>query len=511
MPKSRTTCTRCSMRRQKCDRQIPCTRCVRADVATSCTRIWKDYDARVHRSYLSTQDVQDESQGVSDSPRHTGIVQDGNDNQPRRPSAVAEIDTQPAFWQPQTSAKSGPLAMNNDNGNPSVPPPKDNVMTNLQKLVPHGPLVFQLVEYYQDCLAWHLGGLVCMPAFYRELRSSFQRSGTLRLDSLDMRWCALVFSIMGASITSAPNAIVSRWQISHSQRQSLSREWYDATLSCLAQANYTARPHIDAIQAIEVLSLSAHVLGFSVQQYILFGSALRMAQSLGLQRIRQPALEFGEDHIPTTPDHVTVALERETSRRVWLQLCVHDWFSASSADTVSVNSKHYGSAFPRRIDENTAAQVAENVALPVDFGIYLLKLGHVLAEFHDAIWTETATDVRYGIVLKFDAKLRTLGEKSLPNSFRSEDAPVWTRWARNCATTLQANKIILIHRSFLSQSFIDERYAYSRWASVSASRTLIREGEVALIDAERPRMWNDQVVSGSPIALYEADRSTRPM
>ena len=52
MPKARETCTRCSMRRQKCDRTLPCRRCVAAGVASSCTLTWKDgYDPFVHRQY----------------------------------------------------------------------------------------------------------------------------------------------------------------------------------------------------------------------------------------------------------------------------------------------------------------------------------------------------------------------------------------------------------------------------------------------------------------------------
>ena len=40
MPKQRQTCTRCSQRRQKCDRRAPCTRCVQNGEANLCTTIW---------------------------------------------------------------------------------------------------------------------------------------------------------------------------------------------------------------------------------------------------------------------------------------------------------------------------------------------------------------------------------------------------------------------------------------------------------------------------------------
>src|SRR5450755_1353791 len=65
MPKARQTCTRCSMRRQKCDCKDPCTRCVQSNVASSFTRKWPhDYDPKVHRSYPRNKDLQPRLQAL---------------------------------------------------------------------------------------------------------------------------------------------------------------------------------------------------------------------------------------------------------------------------------------------------------------------------------------------------------------------------------------------------------------------------------------------------------------
>src|SRR5271155_3801248 len=57
MPKVRQTCTQCSMRRQKCDKQLPCGRCVKRGVPASCTREWPgEYDAKKHRVYPRSSD-----------------------------------------------------------------------------------------------------------------------------------------------------------------------------------------------------------------------------------------------------------------------------------------------------------------------------------------------------------------------------------------------------------------------------------------------------------------------
>ncbi|KAF2476189.1 uncharacterized protein BDR25DRAFT_309625 [Lindgomyces ingoldianus] len=52
MPKLRQTCTRCSMRRQKCDRKSPCSRCIQNKEGHLCTTQWTNgYNPSVHRKY----------------------------------------------------------------------------------------------------------------------------------------------------------------------------------------------------------------------------------------------------------------------------------------------------------------------------------------------------------------------------------------------------------------------------------------------------------------------------
>ncbi|KAJ4984140.1 C6 zinc finger domain containing protein [Stagonosporopsis vannaccii] len=56
MPKQRQTCTRCSQRRQKCDRsktgKAPCSRCVQNNEGHLCSTVWAGgYDPSVHRKY----------------------------------------------------------------------------------------------------------------------------------------------------------------------------------------------------------------------------------------------------------------------------------------------------------------------------------------------------------------------------------------------------------------------------------------------------------------------------
>ncbi len=120
-----------------------------------------------------------------------------------------------------------------------------------------------------------------------------------------------------------------------------------------------------------------------------------------------------------------------------------------------------------------------------------------MAQFHDSVTALSDPASKYDQVLKFDSRMRALGSRFVPHLFSPEvteaSRPLWPRWARGSASIVHSHKIIMLHRSFLGKSFIDPRYTYTRWASVEASKTILREAKIAAADMERPAFWHDQV------------------
>jgi hypothetical protein len=116
-----------------------------------------------------------------------------------------------------------------------------------------------------------------------------QASDGLPIESLDLRWCALLFSIMAASLTCTSDSVAHSWGLYKAQKRLLSKQRYEATVSCLHLGDYTSKFHVYSIQAIQVLSMSAHTISFSNKQSMIFGAALIIAQNLGLQRLAYDA------------------------------------------------------------------------------------------------------------------------------------------------------------------------------------------------------------------------------
>ena len=557
MPKVRQTCTRCSMRRQKCDRKLPCTRCIQNNEASSCSREWQDgYDPRLHRTYPKCKAVQSSDNvpsGLNSDGLRQNLGQDGslmqnvtltqgsysphptihditnatasqplsNVRQPApddfQPSRAIDETTSSGFLENNSEGSSGLVPSN-------TPPLIDQHFSaenaaaghgyaafgtreiekqNLQTLIPTNLQISRLVDYHEKCLLWY-HGCVHGPTFQMELNKAFQGSDGFQLKCLDLQWSALVFSIMAASLTCTSDSVAKSWGFSKAQKRYLSKQWYEASIACLHLGDYTSKLSVYSIQAIQVLSMSAHTNGFSDRQFVIFGTALRVAQNLGLQRLApDPELDtfpaYGVE-MSLSLSRKDILIRREVGRRIWMQICIQDWFSIPSSDMYSINKQHFTTSRPRRINDQDMILAEDQVPVATDSGNILYSIASLMADFHDSIIVLSDSAAKYDQVLKYDSRMRAICTQSKAQVFSTENPemsswPQWVRWTRGVTNIVQAHKIIMIHRSFLCKSFTDPRYVYTRWASIAASKTILLEAEIAIADVERPAFWHDQVRS----------------
>ena len=483
MPKPRQTCTNCTVRHAKCDRKEPCTRCVGNNKADSCSREWQDGRYDPHRIYpISKGD--DERQAARNS---------------HQPSEAAD-EPKSSTWESDGSSDSGssstPLSIIKN----AIAGPHDTEKRHLQTLVPTKSQISQLVEYHEQFLLWY-HGCVHGPTFRMDLNKALQGSDGLQLKRLDFRWSALLFSIMTASLTCSSDSVAHSWGFAKAQKRGLSKQWYEASVTCLRLGHYTSKFSLYSIQAIQVLSISAHAIRFSDEHFMFYCAAFRIAQNLGLQRLAQePELDnFPIVSAGTSLSRKYLPIRREIGRRIWARMCTQDWFSIPSSDMYTIKRQHFTTTRPRRIDDENMKLAGDRFVVATDSMNLLYDIASLVADFHDSITNLSDPAAKYEQVLRYDSKIRVLGTKSRYHLFSTETTEAsgsqWVRWAKAVVSIVQAHKIIMIHHSFLGKSFTDLRYTYTRRASVTASKTVLREVEIATADVERPAFWHDQVRS----------------
>ncbi|KIX07436.1 uncharacterized protein Z518_02089 [Rhinocladiella mackenziei CBS 650.93] len=530
----RQTCTECSLRRQKCDRNIPCARCIKRGVADKCTRYWPGgYNKEIHRVYPRKQKqspsadvfIEYSSQPIApaptlfDSPEartnnlgpdatwagSQGHTLGANEVRPRysfslhdppwvRRSLVGSNASRLSWVAPTGLGFNSTVAANE---------------AFLQMLLPSPQQIWYLVDYHELCLLWYHG---CYhgPTFRWELSSVLtdqEQQSTLTIHGLHLQWLALLFSIMAGSLTCATDRRLESWGFSKQEATRLSLQWYKATISCLNQAEFTSNHNIYSIHAIATLTMSAHSLGHSSELSVLLGAALSIARSLGLDRLHHdPTLEKITNSSPEDQRHKL--LKREMGRRLWSQLCVQDWMSLPFFDSHTINPLHFTTTKPSSRDHLTMDPIPATLPTYISYGNYLFEIAQLMAGHHAAMLNSTTQFTKYEHVLGYDARMRSLATQGMPRYFHVVEPidpswPEWIPWARRSLTICFAHKIIMIHRAFIRQSFTNPAYSITRMTSMAAAKTILNEAKGAH-DIDGPIIWVDKafcVVAGIILCL----------
>lgn len=354
----------------------------------------------------------------------------------------------------------------------------------VQLLLPSPRQVWQLFEYHDECLLWYHGSFFSL-TFRTQLEAFYTRHhGVVDSPGVNLQWVALLFSIMAASLFCSPPSRFRSWGFRDPERSTLSKRWFRAVLTCLTQAEYTANLSILSCQAIATSTISAHLLGFSNSQSIHLAAAVRIAQSLGLHRLGS--------------ETASGMVEKEVGRRVWCQLCSQDWFGVPFSESYIVNPLYSSSEPPVNCHDHDMLPLPVSVPTITSYCRFLREVACIMPQLQDDLMVCNTAFTRYEQVLAWDAHLRALVTTGMP-SFLSNapiepEWPSWIPWARRALAISSSHKIIMIHRSFLSDSFINPAFAFTRRTCLAASKTIIKEYK-CVVDEDGPILWIHQAFS----------------
>ncbi|KAF2741251.1 hypothetical protein EJ04DRAFT_557985 [Polyplosphaeria fusca] len=539
MPKARQTCTRCSMRRQKCDRRAPCSRCVTNKEGHLCTTEWTDgYNPNVHRKYPRKDSAPSEAPNpkwpttpLSDhgTPAQAQAQAQARPNAGHAPETSLDFITfgrsdfsdvsignllsdKEAYNARNQALMNQALNQNAIQDESAIPaggfsPAARAVeVYHLRSLLPKKPQALQLVDYHQKYMLYWSGGIYHGPSFRTSLLEAYGQSDTLEPSGLDWRWTALLFSIMSASVIASTDECSSSWGIAYADKLRLAKAYGTATITSLIMGDFAANFHIYSIQAIINLHTSEHLVG-SAKEFVVFqNAAIAIARGIGLHRLG-PHPDDGK--VSLTAEQKNALIQREMGRRVWYALVSQDWLCTTSQGLYTIQPRHFTTIRPGHFDEETMAPLPESAPVLTQHTGYLNDVALTLVHFQDEIHEAQDITTKYNVVLKYDMKMREMNSEKLPKILSprtpfNPEWPKWMGWARRLHQTSCYHKIIMLHQAFLNRSFKDSpQFAYSRWACADAAKTII-EAMSDERDKEEPQWWVEQaflVTAGITLAI----------
>ncbi|KAH7126937.1 hypothetical protein B0J11DRAFT_526802 [Dendryphion nanum] len=571
MPKARLTCTRCSQRRQRCDRETPCSRCIKNNEPHLCTTEWREgYNPNVHRKYPRKSTPPGSQHGPSqlspaisahDStlPQQDGIVW------PNTPTSFQDMPTHFRSQGQQTYS-------NVRIGNPQEPTPSSNNLDfitfgrsdysdisigsllaskdaflkskmvrdnqghfsatkqvdgdghsggfssharavevfNLQSMLPAKESMLKMVDYHELYMAYWAGGIYHGPTFRKALLSNYGESQELDLQTIDWRWTALLFSILSASVIGSPEVTSTSWGYSVDDKRRLAKQWANATIACLHLGEYASNYHNYSIQAVINIHASEHLIGASKEWAVYQSAAITIARGLALHRIPSHP-EDGKTNL--NAEQKDALIQREIGRRIWTALSAQDWLCSTSQGMYSIQKRHCTTTRPGNYDENTFEPIIDGSPTPTQIGNYVYDVAYLLISYHDEMLDSPDITTKYQVVLKYDSKMRRLVDEIpaclSPRTPYNPAWPRWAGWARRLHQASWAHKIIMIHQAFLHKSFKSPQYTYSRWACATAAKVIIEQMSRER-EPDEPQWWVEQafiVTSGICLALDIFHRS----
>ncbi|KAJ5145367.1 hypothetical protein N7448_002759 [Penicillium atrosanguineum] len=364
-----------------------------------------------------------------------------------------------------------------------------------QALLPTKAKVYQLVDYHCTCLLWYHGAFHAK-TFMQEL-NEFYEKGDGRVDGscVNLQWVSLLFAVLTGSMASAPSSMAQSWGFRGRERNSLSKRWLKASIACLHEADYMACHSIYSVEAIATLTISAHMLGHSNGFSVLLASGVRIAQGLGLHQL-------GEE----SDARATDVVGREVGRRIWCQLCIQDWFSIPFTESYLIHRLGFNTKKPQNCN-NDICSLPEDHPTVTSYSRLFYEIAALMPDLQDDVTSCNTLYTKYEEVLKYDRRLRTLATQHLPyylqNVHLDPAWPCYVPWARRSLAISSAHKVIMIHRKFLSLSFVNPMFEFTRKTCVAASRTIIKEQKEATRDGG-PMLWIHQAFSVTASVSHES-------
>ena len=153
---------------------------------------------------------------------------------------------------------------------------------------------------------------------------------------------------------------------------------------------------------------------------------------------------------------------------------------------------------PQNLDEETIEPTRDQ-ATPTftHIGNYFFDYAALLLDFYNATVNAEDQDefTRYEILLKFDGEMRAMYAEKLPQCLSPRMPlkpgwPKWIVWARRLHQASVNHKIITMHQNYLSKSFKNVRFTYSRWACTASARNIINL--YGTRELNEPQWWVEQ-------------------
>ncbi|VUC24288.1 unnamed protein product [Clonostachys rosea] len=450
------SCFACSSRKVKCDKNVPCSTCIKRGQADACAR-----EMVIVRGAVTTW---------TDSPDLLTYDELKTENQRLR-DEIEMLRRRQVPSSPASHAERFRRSLGNDDELEkrlwkfvSASVPASPTVTDWADIItPSRQCSEQLVEFDRIWNSWVHYALE-YPAFENECDEFYaELEKGSSLEEYDTAWLAVYFAVLCAALLMMDEDEASRMLLPQGfDQRTAGKMWYDASVFCLHRSDFMRTRSIRSVQTVAILGMCFNNWGDSDLDIHMWSCALRIAQSISL-------------HNP--PPGATDILSAESQRRLWWTLMIVEWmrvpYQIPQVDEVD---------FDMCLPVSTMTPEENMHVDPVHYHIFMARAATAYYRFCVAI--RAAVKSIEEAVRKADDELaeviNTLPEYLKPDNsgnehvHQLEEAQPWVKWQRFDVTVVLLHLRVRINRALQAQWQAEpQRYSWAKTVSVASAMSVI--------------------------------------
>ncbi|KAF9254333.1 hypothetical protein L218DRAFT_1009820 [Marasmius fiardii PR-910] len=257
----------------------------------------------------------------------------------------------------------------------------------------------------------------------------------------------------------------------------MAKKMYNAAHACLLLQDYLAHHTLETVQCLILMGVYQQNNGDSDSQWALLGTAIKMAQNLGMSQL---APESTGKIYPAMWQSV---VRREVARRVWWNLVFSDWSQASThSGFYSIQPHQSHTCLPANLNDVDIIEGKPVQGKPKDkytemtFSLTRFRFISIHRQSIDHMTDPSSRGWRF--IKETDGQLRHLLEE-VPVSFQVTD-----KIGNKLEKGTKSMEILFVmvmgltwrmrlHRPYLSRGYIDRRYEKSKEECISSAKSIL--------------------------------------
>ncbi|KAF7347512.1 Nucleus protein [Mycena venus] len=517
------SCFQCRKRKIKCNRSYPCAPCILRGENDACREVDKSHDSsskttteiieellhRVSTLEAAVLKLSDASRAPRDEPSHLpspSVSPAADQNGPsiirssfgtnstdedvammledfamghrvNRTRATQDLEAVP-YSNNDRSPKLEVTSHGTHFGVPDGHPlallidPSTNVMSRLLLSTLPEAQTRILIQFYFDRLDWY-SKVLHKPTFISDSQTLMTNIASRNIGAIRIGFLALHYTVLCLALHLCESVIRERLGLSFAATSELARRMYSAAQACLYYDEFIGSHSLEHLQCIILMGLYQQNLDESDTHWALMGTAIKIAQNLGISRLGSE----GEPRQYSAAWRSVV--KREVARRVWWMLIWDDWSNAAAHHgTYAIHPSQNHTGFPANIndcdlaDDRPFVSQSQHTYTEMTFALCRFRFVEVYRQIVDNMQAPTG----YGFVLDIDRKISSMISE-LPKHFEFGPAPAPAvaikKFELTLALIMGETRRLRLHRPFLFRGYKDRKYVDSRIQCVNSAIAIL--------------------------------------